>query len=91
VCWCYVLRWYDVCDVTECASTFHTGQAEKFLPDHGGNLTCEVHKNCGFDSHRGQANFSACLVWMHTQVLLLLNCESLGGAQIIIKLTWAGA
>jgi hypothetical protein len=24
-------------------------------------------KGRGFDSHRGQANFSACLVWMHTQ------------------------
>ena len=24
--------------------------------------------NRGFDSHRGQANFSACPVWMHTRV-----------------------
>jgi hypothetical protein len=26
-----------------------------------------VSKGRGFDSHRGQANFSACPVWMHTQ------------------------
>jgi hypothetical protein len=32
-------------------SVIHTGQAKKF----------------GFDSHRGQANFSACRVWMYTQ------------------------
>jgi hypothetical protein len=37
----------------------YTGQAEKFAglaTDHGGNRT-----------RRGQANFSACPVWMHTQ------------------------
>ena len=31
-------------------------QSLKSLPDYG-----------GFDSHRGQANFSACPVWMHTR------------------------
>jgi hypothetical protein len=48
---------YDVSDVTlhECAST--PGKLKSLL-GHGGR---------GFDSHRGQENFSACPVLMHTQ------------------------
>jgi hypothetical protein len=26
-----------------------------------------LYKGCGFDSHRGQANFPVCPVWVHTQ------------------------
>jgi hypothetical protein len=44
-------------------------------------------KSRGFESHRGQANFSACPVWMHTQSqsnitnIIYINLHS-------IKLAW---
>jgi hypothetical protein len=60
----------------------HTGQAEKFASSRVGiaSATFGIPVQCstnwtldwypkarGFDSHRGQVNFSACPVWMHTQ------------------------
>jgi hypothetical protein len=32
-----------------------------------GDMKYQYPKSRGFDSHSGQANFSACPVWMHTQ------------------------
>ena len=54
----------------------------KSLPDHGGNP-----KGRGFDSHRGQANFAACPVWMHTQssTTKMIYCMRLSMISKIIK------
>ena len=54
----------------------HTGQTEKFAwPRWESNprplgllvLVAQLAEHRGFDSHRGQANFLGCPVWMHTQ------------------------
>ena len=64
--WCY----------SECVPT--PGML-KNLPDHGGNGTrdlwlaspmlCQLHELArrGFDSHRRQADFSTCSVWINTK------------------------
>jgi hypothetical protein len=67
---------YDVCDVTlsvhphwaswkVCLATVGIEPATFVNP-----MLCHISElslSRGFDSHHGQANFSACPVWMHTQ------------------------
>ena len=42
------------------------GDATEYL-DTSMYVLDQYPKGHGFDSHRGQADFSACPVWMHTQ------------------------
>ena len=51
-------------DVTPSAC-ISTPSKLKNLPDHGGNRTRDLW--FASSSHRGQADFSACPVWIYTQ------------------------